>query len=193
MTETRRREGTRGKIQAVALELFAEQGYDKTSLREIAERLGVTKAALYYHFRTKDDIVASLFDDFFGQVDEIIEWANGQPADLATRTEVVRRYSAVLVGSGAEMMQFVQGNQSAMKDLKDSGRLFERFKALNALLTDSSAPLQTQLKSTMALGVLHLGNFGPVLAEATPDQRRAAALEVALELVSGVPAYPTDS
>ena len=54
------RNGTRGRIQAVALDLFAEQGYDKTSLREIAERLGVTKAALYYHFKSKEDIVRSL-------------------------------------------------------------------------------------------------------------------------------------
>ena len=43
--------GTRQRIQAVALELFTEQGYEKTSLREIAERLNVTKAALYYHFK----------------------------------------------------------------------------------------------------------------------------------------------
>ena len=44
----------------MALELFNEQGYDKTSLREIAERLGVTKAALYYHFRSKEDILLEL-------------------------------------------------------------------------------------------------------------------------------------
>ena len=55
--------GTRQRIQAVALELFTEQGYEKTSLREIAERLGVTKAALYYHFKSKDEIVTSLVDD----------------------------------------------------------------------------------------------------------------------------------
>jgi len=48
---------TRTRIQAVALELFTEQGYDATSLREIAERLGVTKAALYYHFKSKEEIV----------------------------------------------------------------------------------------------------------------------------------------
>ena len=55
-------------IQAVAVELFSERGYDKTSLREIADRLGVTKAALYYHFRSKEDIVRSLVNDYFGQV-----------------------------------------------------------------------------------------------------------------------------
>src|SRR5256886_10805033 len=54
------RTDTRSRVQKVALELFAEQGYEKTSLREIAERLGVTKAALYYHFKSKEDIVHSL-------------------------------------------------------------------------------------------------------------------------------------
>ena len=61
MTESTR--GTRARIQDVALELFTEQGYEKTSLREIAERLGVTKAALYYHFKSKDEIVTSFVED----------------------------------------------------------------------------------------------------------------------------------
>ena len=52
--------GTRERILDVALDLFVEQGFDKTSLREIAERLGVTKAALYYHFQGKDDILMAL-------------------------------------------------------------------------------------------------------------------------------------
>src|SRR5512133_2651980 len=51
---------TRQRILDVALELFNEQGYDKTSLREIAKRLGVTKAALYYHFERKEDILLEL-------------------------------------------------------------------------------------------------------------------------------------
>jgi AcrR family transcriptional regulator len=50
----------REQILDVALELFSEQGYDNTSLREIAERLGVTKAALYYHFKSKGDILMAL-------------------------------------------------------------------------------------------------------------------------------------
>jgi len=55
-----RRTDTREQIRVVALEMFAERGYAGTSLREIAERLGVTKAAVYYHFPTKEDILASL-------------------------------------------------------------------------------------------------------------------------------------
>jgi AcrR family transcriptional regulator len=184
VTEARPRVGTRSRIQAVALELFAEQGYEKTSLREIAERLDVTKAALYYHFKTKDDIVASLFEDFLAHVDEIVEWAQGQEMDEATRKEVVRRYATILSGPGESLIQFVHGNQSAVRDLKDSEGLFTRFRALSVLLTDATGPLTTQLKNGMALAMLHIGYFGPFEVNATVEERRAAALEVALELVS---------
>jgi len=51
---------TRERILDVALDLFIEKGFDKTSLREIAEQIGVTKAALYYHFASKEDILMAL-------------------------------------------------------------------------------------------------------------------------------------
>ena len=80
-----RRTDTRSQIREVALELFAEQGYDKTSLREIAERLGITKAAVYYHFKTKEEILASLFDEFFAGLDELVAWARAQARTAETR------------------------------------------------------------------------------------------------------------
>jgi AcrR family transcriptional regulator len=52
----------RERIIDVALDLFARQGYGGTSLRNIAERLGVSKAAIYYHFHTKDDIARVVAD-----------------------------------------------------------------------------------------------------------------------------------
>ena len=80
------RRDTRARVQTVALELFAEQGYEKTSLREIAERLGVTKAALYYHFKSKEDIVRSFTEDYRAELDEVI----GEPhCDLLAHTMTV--------------------------------------------------------------------------------------------------------
>ena len=51
---------TRVRILDVAVELFSDQGYEKTSLREIAERLGFSKAAIYYHFASKEDLLLAL-------------------------------------------------------------------------------------------------------------------------------------
>ena len=63
---------TRERILTVANELFTEQGYEGTSLREISDRLGITKAALYYHFRSKDEILTTLLKPFFELLDDLL-------------------------------------------------------------------------------------------------------------------------
>jgi AcrR family transcriptional regulator len=69
----RPRGSTRERILDVALDLFIEQGYDKTSLREIADRLGFTKAALYYHFERKEDILLALHLRLHSLVPDVLD------------------------------------------------------------------------------------------------------------------------
>ncbi|ORV10892.1 TetR/AcrR family transcriptional regulator [Mycobacterium celatum] len=57
---TRPRSDTRERIQDVARELFAQQGVQRTSLQDIADRLGITKPALYYHFSSREELVRSI-------------------------------------------------------------------------------------------------------------------------------------
>src|SRR5246500_3795600 len=108
--EAHARQDTRARIQSVALELFAEQGYDKTSLREIAERLGVTKAALYYHFKSKEDILHSLVEHYFGEVDSLVAWASQQPRTPAVRAEILSRYLDLVIDSH-QVYRMLQQNQ----------------------------------------------------------------------------------
>ncbi|HJP74010.1 MAG TPA: helix-turn-helix domain-containing protein [Pseudonocardiaceae bacterium] len=51
---------TKARILAIAAELFAAQGYAGTSIADIAQRLGTTPAALYYHFASKADVLDGL-------------------------------------------------------------------------------------------------------------------------------------
>jgi AcrR family transcriptional regulator len=69
----RPRGSTRERILDVALDLFIDQGYDKTSLREIADRLGFTKAALYYHFERKEDILLALHLRLHSLVPDVLD------------------------------------------------------------------------------------------------------------------------
>ncbi|WP_234402046.1 TetR/AcrR family transcriptional regulator [Thermobifida halotolerans] len=69
----RQQTDTRAQIRAVALELFSEKGYEKTSLREIAERLGITKAALYYHFPSKVDLLRELVQPMVDDVAALLD------------------------------------------------------------------------------------------------------------------------
>ena len=176
--------GTRQRIQQVAVELFSEHGYEATSLREIAERLGVTKAALYYHFKTKDEIIESLFADQAERLEGLIAWADGQPRTLETREEFVRRYWDLLEqGEYHKVMRFFERNQSSMQQHKAGAQMRERMMRIVALMTEPGAPLATQLRRSMAIFAMHAAWFTVRDPDVTDEERRAAALEVADELL----------
>lgn len=178
-----RRGDTRQRIQDVALELFAEQGYEKTSLREIADRLGVTKAALYYHFKTKEDILVGIVDDLGMPVQELLDWAGGQPRTLETKFEVLRRYGLAMEGAGP-LFRFLHENQASVRHLNVGERLKERVLALMDLLTDDDASLTDRLRCAMALFAMHGSLFVFQETPGTPEEKREAALEVATELIT---------
>jgi AcrR family transcriptional regulator len=178
-----RRTDTRTQIREVALELFAEQGYDKTSLREIAERLGITKAAVYYHFKTKEEILGTLFDDLLTGVDELVTWASSQPRDAGTRAEVLRRYQALLTGdSGGRLIRFLQEGQASLRDVAAGEQMKEKFGALARVLVPADGQAEEHLRFRLSLMALHLGAFLDEVPGASAEERRAAALSVALDL-----------
>ncbi|WP_405438878.1 TetR/AcrR family transcriptional regulator [Streptomyces avidinii] len=179
----RRRGDTRQRIQDVALELFAEQGYEKTSLREIAERLEVTKAALYYHFKTKEDIIISIFEDLTRPIDELITWAEGQPRTLETKREVLRRYSEAMA-AGAVLYRFMQENQATTRELPIGQTVKKRLFTLVELLRTQDGPLTDQVRCVSALFTLHAGMMFLQHVEGDPEETRLAALEVATDLIT---------
>jgi AcrR family transcriptional regulator len=186
--DARGRGDTRARIQQVAVALFTEQGYEKTSLREIAERLDVTKAALYYHFKSKEDIVRSLVEDYFGQVDALVAWARTQPAGTGTRAEILRRYVGI-VAEGDEVFRMLHQNQAAVNTFaaeKSRGELFrERMGALVGLLTGPAAPVSEQLRAAMAIGGVSVGWM--FFADQVPDRSElcAAVLAIATDIAEG--------
>jgi AcrR family transcriptional regulator len=176
---------TRFRIQEVALELFTEHGYEATSLREIAERLGVTKAALYYHFKTKDDIVVSFMEDRVAALEEIVAWGQSQPRTDETRREVIHRYADMLAKSGHHrVMRFLERNQTALRGHPKSEKMRDSMIGVVDLLSDPDDPLRVRLKSSLALFAMHATWFiAPDHKEYTDEERADAALQVALELL----------
>jgi AcrR family transcriptional regulator len=182
-TKQRRRGNTRQRIQDVALELFAEQGYEKTSLREIAERLEVTKAALYYHFKTKEEIIVSIFEDLTKPIEELIEWGRQQPHTLETKQELVRRYSDTL-SAAAPLFRFMQENQATVRELSIGEMFKNRMMDMRDIIIDPDADLVDQVRCVSALFTMHAGMFFLKDLEGDPEDKRKAVLEVATDLVT---------
>ncbi|CAM5304909.1 TetR/AcrR family transcriptional regulator OS=Streptomyces alboniger OX=132473 GN=CP975_19840 PE=4 SV=1 [Streptomyces alboniger] len=182
-TKQQRRGNTRQRIQDVALGLFAEQGYEKTSLREIAERLDVTKAALYYHFKTKEEILVSIFEDRTQPILDLIEWGRQQPHTLETKQEIVRRYSEVLAGA-TPLFRFMQENQATVRELRVGETFKDRMHGLREIIVDPDSDLVDQVRCVSALFTMHAGMFLLQDLDATPEEKRKAVLDVATDLVT---------
>jgi AcrR family transcriptional regulator len=194
-----RRGDTRVRIQQVALELFAEQGYERTSLREVAERLGVTKAALYYHFKSKEDIVRSFTEDHFARIDALIAWGREQPTSAQTAQELLDRYIGIVMESG-EVFRFLERNQATIHGTEDGKHRFTQFSPRVAALVDiiagPGAPPGDRIRAASAIFAVSTTCmfFMRDTPEAEPDdvlpyhpgqdELRKIVLEIAVRLTS---------
>ncbi|MFD9740876.1 TetR/AcrR family transcriptional regulator [Umezawaea sp. NPDC059074] len=187
MTQRRKTgDDRRADIRRVALELFTVQGYESTSMREIAERLDITKAALYYHFDSKEAIVRSLFEERVATLDKLIAWAESQPRTPERAAEVVAGWFGLVVDDGLGFARFALANQASLRELmpKGGGGL-DRMQRVSALLVDPEAPPLELLKIRMALMSANLAVMGSQDLNLTEDEIITAAADTAGLLVPG--------
>ena len=79
------------RTASVALELFADHGVGGTSLQMIADELGVTKAAVYHQFRTKDAIVIAVLEIELARIESALDPASSREQLLVDLLDVVVR------------------------------------------------------------------------------------------------------
>ena len=188
----RRGADTKAEIRKVAIELFTERGYEATSLREIAERLGITKAALYYHYSSKESIVRSIFEAHLEALDELTAWAREQPPGPELRARAVDRMVDLGIGSGMAVMRFAMANQHVIRELHDEkGRenAFGKMNELFDILTGPDAPIAEVLRVRAALLSVNLVLMSSRGLDASEAEITAAARDIAHTLIgSGKPA-----
>ena len=81
---------TREEILGTALRLFAERGFDKTTMRAIAEEVGLSLGASYYHFKSKEDLVLA----FYRRTADESEAANAK--FISETKDFKKRFQAIL-------------------------------------------------------------------------------------------------
>ncbi|MBC3843671.1 TetR/AcrR family transcriptional regulator [Streptacidiphilus sp. 4-A2] len=193
MTTQTPRGDTRARIVDVALELFSEHGYEKTSLREIADRLGVTKAALYYHFRTKEDILAGIVDSMSAPIDEAIAWGREQPYSPEVRDEIVRRFAEGMADR-QRLLRFFHENQPTIRELSVGTRFKERMINLTRLMQGPEPTFEDRVRAAVSLMVINVTHFISEAVEeeqcgnepVDPESRQAVALRVALDVAEQI-------
>lgn len=83
------RGSARERVLQAALALFMEHSVGGTSMQMIADRLGVSKPAVYYQFRSRDDIVVALVEPMFDDIVRVIKIAQAMPTQEGKRDVTV--------------------------------------------------------------------------------------------------------
>lgn len=83
------RGSARERVLQAALALFMEHSVGGTSMQMIADRLGVSKPAVYYQFRSRDDIVIALVEPMFDDIARVIKIAEAMPTEQGKRDVTV--------------------------------------------------------------------------------------------------------
>lgn len=187
MTEAARarpRGDTRQRILDTALRLFAERGYAGTSIRDIAEELGVTKAAVHYHFAAKEQIVVGLLRPFLQQFEDLVDGRAARPADARL---FLHEVADLLVASGP-LLSVLASDPSVAKASEDLHAHVEAVGARSAeVLAGPGADAAQLLRAHCALGAFFSGwdfayrsGGGPV-----DEQRLDVVLGAALSALAG--------
>lgn len=168
---------TRERIQAAALELFAARGIRETSLRQIAERLDLSKPALYYHFSSREDLLRSLMQPLVDDIEAMIAVdearSGGAPVDARN---LLGRYFDISYEHRSVTALLLRditplGELGFLRDVVDWRR------RLTALLVGPDADIAARARAIVALG--GLGDCLVLLADTPVAELRAAALDAA--------------
>lgn len=180
---------TRARIIEVALELIADHGYAATSTREIAERLGFTKAALYYHFRTKDDLLAAIVGPAMTDLEALIARACGDEGPDARRNLVIGY--ADLVERHADLIRVLASDPSVKESagLQAAMPVFGRLVPLLAGTVTPDTAQRTRVRA--ALTAVH-GALIYAQPDDDPEVLHSTAIEVAFAALGLSEAEPTE-
>jgi AcrR family transcriptional regulator len=156
---------TRDRILQTALDLFIEQGYDKTSLREVAERVGVSKAALYYHFASKQEIFRTLMEPMLAVQAQAMELLQKRPTPASWSESLTAMIDWAL--PQRRLFELVENNQSAAqamaRQMAEDSHFEEAHLAMhervNEMLTDETIPLADRVRMAGSIGLI-LGVLG---------------------------------
>ena len=139
-------------ILETAAKLFRQQGYKGASIRDIAQACGVTNAALYYHFKNKEDLYLAVMEyDHARAMHSVLASVDDQGDLRAKLKQLVMRYAEIMQDQ-RESFVMLRRDMSHVADIPRAGKLF------GGMHRDFMQPLQRLIEAGQADGQLVPGD-----------------------------------
>jgi AcrR family transcriptional regulator len=177
------RSAAQTRILDAALELIAEHSVGGTSLQMIADAIGVTKAAVYHQFKTKEQIVIALTERELGGLEEALETAEAQDHRTQARGVLLDRVIDLAVErrGAASTLQF----DPVIVRLLAEHEPFQQFiQRLYGVLVDDAAE-DARVSAAMLSGAIAVGVLHPLVADIDDHTLRKQLLRITHRLFDG--------
>lgn len=139
---------TRQRLIDVAVALFIQHSFAGTSLQMIADELGFTKAAIYYHFRTREQLLAAVLEPIMAQLAVMVDEAEARRTPNARAEHLINAY-AELAASNRALVGVLSSDPSVAKFLKGQPEWDALIKRQIALIADIEPGPAGQVKAAM--------------------------------------------
>ncbi|GAA2634755.1 helix-turn-helix domain-containing protein [Actinomadura fulvescens] len=163
---------TKQRILEVARELFVQQGVQRTSLQEIAHRLGITKPALYYHFSSREDLVRSIVQPIIDEEESFL--ARQEALDEVEPRALLEGYFDFHYRHRREMVLMLS-ELTTLADLGLIDRVMDWRGRLTKLLHGAEPTLEQATRAAIAFGGLQ--DCTIQFAGVPKDELRRAAVD----------------
>ena len=179
-------ERTRQQILETAQRLFTELGYDATSLQMIADEMGLTKAAVYYHFRAKNEILQAAMQPGIERLEALLDDAAAIRGRRARLEFLVNEFIDFLV-QNRHYAVMAATDPAARRDQRDAESAALRQRGLTLLYGDNP----TGAQRLAASAVFFIPDCLPDLVDLTDEELREALQTMVLHMLR-VPSRPRE-
>jgi AcrR family transcriptional regulator len=164
------------RIAHLALARFRVGGFVGTSIADLAGALGVSKAAIYYHYRSKDTLLHRLVDPLLDAIDACINDHTTPAASARTARPLLDAYLAVLLAH-RDVVPLIATDVAVLNHPSIGPRLRAQNQQLQSLLTAPDVSVAARLRAEAALGAI----WRPLIAESQVDLSDAAHQRILID------------
>ena len=165
------------RILRAALDLFADHGVSGTSLQMIADAVGVTKAAVYHKFKTKEEIVTAVAEMELAKLEDALEAAEAQADGVAARKVLLTEVVAMAVERRRWVMA-LQNDPVMVRVLGEHPPLRELITRLYAILLDESDDTEARISAALFSGAIAGTVINPLVDGIDDDTLRSVLIQL---------------
>lgn len=158
---------TRQRLIEVAVDLFTRHSFAGTSLQMIADELGFTKAAIYHHFRTREQLLAAVLEPMLEELGAVVVSAESRRTAHARAEHMLSGYAALAVRNRG-LVAVLAADPSVATVLQDRPEWRDLIDRQLALLADVDPGPAGAIKAAMVFAGM-AGAAGPTWVNLDDD------------------------